>query len=202
VVEALRYMHLKRDSTLILDVGCAGGGSLAQFLTYGFDPASLYGIDIIEERIVEGKRSFPTINFTCGDASQMKYDSNYFDLVLESTMFIQLTDENLSTRIADEMLRVLKPSGYIMLIDWRYSYGHSEYTALSRKRITKLFDVGTRTTEICRKHGALIPPCGRFISSYFSSLYFLVSKIAPFLVGQVTTVLQKIPQKENASSRS
>ncbi len=193
VVEALRCLGVKRDGSRILDVGCGNGGILAQFLAFGFEPSSLYGIDIIQERIVEGRRRFPTINFACGDASQMEYDSDYFDMVMEETMFIQLTDDNLSKRIADEMLRVVKPSGYIMLIDWRYSYGHSDYKSLSRSRIASLFHVGTRTTIVCCKHGALIPPCGRVMSSYFSSLYFIVSRIVPFLVGQVTTVLQKRP---------
>jgi len=191
VVEALRNLDIKRDGARILDVGCGGGGSLSQFLDFGFEPSSLYGIDIIQERVFEGKRRFPTINFAYGDASKMEYNSDYFDIVLESTMFIQLTDDTLSKRIADEMLRVVKPSGYLMLIDWRYSYGHPEYKALSRSRIASLFQVGNRTEVVCCKHGALIPPIGRLFSSYFSSLYFVIARIFPFLVGQVTTVLQK-----------
>jgi len=177
--------------------GCwvRGGGSLLQFLGFGFTQSSLYGIDIIPERIQEGKERFPNVNFTCGDASQMNYYSDYFDMVMESTMFIQLTDDNFSQRIADEMLRVTKPSGYIMLIDWRYSYGHSEYKSLSRRRINKLFKVGMKSKFCCCKYGSLIPPIGRLMSSYFSAFYFVVQSFFPFLVGQTTTVLQKVPEK-------
>lgn len=191
VVEALRFLGVKKSGSVILDVGCGSGGSLTQFLHFGFDPSALHGIDIIQERIFEGRRRFPTLNLACGDASHMEYDSHHFDMVMESGMFIQLTDDNLSQKIANEMIRVAKPSGFIMLIDWRYSYGHSECKSLSRSRIASLFQVGTRTTVLRRTHGALVPPIGRIMSSYLSSLYFIVSRMFPFLVGQVTTVLQK-----------
>lgn len=113
-------------------------------------------------------------------------------ITLLSTTFIQLTDDNLSQRIADEMLRVVKPKGYIMLIDWRYSFGRCEYKALSKKRIHALFKVGTKTKICCYKNGALVPPLGRFLSSYLCSFYFIVQRLFPFLVGQSTTILQKI----------
>ena len=62
-----------------------------------------------------------------------------FNLVMESTMFVQLTDEELSQKISQEMLRVTKPGGYILLIDWRYGKpGNTDYLAVSNKRITKL----------------------------------------------------------------
>jgi ubiquinone/menaquinone biosynthesis C-methylase UbiE len=191
VIEALRFLPINKDTSKILDIGCAGGGSLVQFLSYGFDPTSLYGVDIIPERITEGKRRFPNINFLCGDATHLQYESQYFDLVVESTMFLQMTDDDLRARIANEMLRVVKPSGYIMLCDWRYSIGHPDYKSLSRSRIARLFQVGKLTAVTSRKHGALVPPLGRFMSRYSPSFYFFVSRVCPFLVGQITTVLQR-----------
>jgi ubiquinone/menaquinone biosynthesis C-methylase UbiE len=190
VIEALRTLPIRREWK-ILDVGCGSGGSLLQFLGLGFSPRCLYGIDICPERIQEGKEKFPNINFVCGDAARMDYETNYFDMAMESTMFIQLTDDDLARRIADEMLRVVKPSGNVVLIDWRYSYGHPEYKALSRKRIIELFQVGTQTTAYCSKHGALIPPLGRLLSAYLPSSYFMVQRLLPFLSGQMVTVLQK-----------
>jgi len=189
VVEALRTLPISK-TWKVLDVGCGVGGSLIQFLGFGFSPNSLYGIDVIPERIEEAKGRWPTINFTCGDATAMDYKPNYFDMVLQSGMFFQTKDDDLARRAADEMLRVVKPGGYILLIDWRYNYGHSECKHLSRKRIVHLFQVGRKTAILCRKNGALIPPLGRFLSTYLSSSYFIVQRLFPFLVGQVTTILQ------------
>src|SRR6266850_1054998 len=49
------------------------------------------------------------------------------------------------------------------------------------RRIADLYQVGTRT-EVCRAfRGALVPPVGRFLSKYFSSAYFAVHALFPFL---------------------
>lgn len=191
VVQALGRVGVDKHTWKILDVGCGAGFSLLRLLTYGLEPERLYGIEIAENLVARGRKRFPALHFTHGDATQMDYESDSFDLAMESTMFIQLTDEGIAQGIAGEMLRVVKPNGYVMLTDWRYSWGHPEYRALSRHRIARLFGVGTRTSVVCRTHGALIPPVGRALSRYFSSLYFPLCRMVPALVGQMTVVLRK-----------
>lgn len=190
-VEALRRLNVDKRTWKILDVGCGAGFSLQGLLGYGLEPELLYGIDILEDRIARGRRRMPSVHLTCGDATRMDYESACFDLVTESTMFIQITDESISRDIAREMLRVVKPGGYIVLTDWRYSFGRAGYRALSGKRIRRLFAVGTSTSVVYKTHGALIPVVGRALSRYGSSLYFLTSRLLPFLVGQMTVVLRK-----------
>lgn len=193
VMSALRRaINLDRDSHRVLDVGCGSGGSLTRFLQLGFVPANLYGIDIIKERVEEGRKKFPNLNLICDDATSMSFESNTFDLVMESTMFIQITDEELSQKIAEEMLRVTKPGGYLMLIDWRYGKPRNpNYLAVSMKRINKMFSVGSLSDVVCQTSGALVPPIGRAISKYIPSAYFLLRAMVPFLVGCKTTLLQK-----------
>ncbi len=191
IVEALRTIPIDKDTWEILDVGCGAGFSLLRLLFYGFEPERLHGIDISESRIAKGRRRQPALNFTLGDATAMEFSSARFDLVMESTTFLQITDDTVAAGIASEMLRVVKPGGYLMLTDWRYSFGRDGYRAVSPERIARLFQVGTLTTVMCRRNGALIPPLGRAISRWLPSLYFPVCRVFPFLVGQVTTVLQK-----------
>ena len=191
VVQALRQVEGDKRSWKILDVGCGAGFSLLRLLTYGLEPERLHGIEISESLVARGRKRFPALNLTHGDASRMDYEPDSFDLAMESTMFIQLTDESIAQAIAHEMLRVVKPNGCIMLTDWRYSFGHREYRAVSASRIARLFGVGTRTSVVCRTRGALIPPLGRALSRYFSSLYFPVCRFLPVLVGQMTVVLRK-----------
>jgi ubiquinone/menaquinone biosynthesis C-methylase UbiE len=164
---------------------------MLRLLSHGLEPERLYGIDIEQSRIDRGLRRFPALNLLHGDASDMDFESNSFDLAMESTMFVQLTDETMAQGIANEMLRVVKPGGYIMLTDWRYSFGRLGYRALSRTRIANLFGVGTRSSVVCQTYGALIPVLGRALSQYASSLYFPLCKLLPPLVGQVTVILQK-----------
>jgi ubiquinone/menaquinone biosynthesis C-methylase UbiE len=191
IVEALRKINLDKETCKILDVGCGAGFSLLRLLSYGLEPERLFGIDIVESRLAMGRRRQPALNLTLGDATAMEYASDSFELAMESTVFLQITDESIAQGIASEMVRVVKPGGHIMLTDWRYSFGRKGYVAVSPARIAQLFGVGTKTSVVCRTHGALLPPLGRALSRYLPSFYFPVCGLFPFLVGQMTVVLRK-----------
>lgn len=180
------------ESLKVLDVGCGEGSSLINLIKLGFDPTNLSGIDILVERISIARRRFPQINFIEGDAANMPFGVDAFDLIMESTMFIQITDESLAKSIASEMMRVTKKGGYILLLDWRYSKPwNSKYCGLSTVRLKKLFAVGSLTDLMKVKRGALIPYAGRFISRYVPSVYFLTASLLPFMSGQVAYLLKK-----------
>lgn len=172
-----------------------GGGSLINFIKLGFRPENLTGIDIQQERISEAKMRFPNINFVHGDASKMQFNDETFEIVIESTMFVQLTDEDLARSIANEMIRTTKTDGYIILVDWKYSKPWDKsYKGLDKKRTKELFGVGSKTNIEGIYNGAIVPPIGRFLSKRIPSIYFVIQTILPFLVGQKTTVLKKVKQ--------
>ena len=193
IISALRRAgDLRPSGSKVLDVGCGSGNSLAKFTELGFAPANLYGIDIQHSRIDEARLKYPNLNLSCQDATSLRFEDNVFDLVLESTMFVQIVDDGLASRIAAEMLRVTAPHRYILLVDWRYGKpGNSSYRAVTRKRIESLFSVGPVTDVVCQTRGALVPPIGRRLSRYAPSLYFLLRSIAPILVGSQATLLRK-----------
>ena len=191
-IRALQRIGIDRKSARVLDVGCGAGSSLVSLLRLGFPQTLMSGIDISEERIAQARATLPLADFRSGSADAMSYADITFDLVTESTMFVLMPDDALASRIAREMIRVTKPGGHIMLIDWRYSKpGNDVYKAVTPARIASLFDVGGATTVVARERGALIPPVGRRLSRYLPSLYFLVQALVPPLVGQVTSVLRK-----------
>jgi ubiquinone/menaquinone biosynthesis C-methylase UbiE len=193
VVRALQSFQPDPERTEVLDVGCGEGASLIPFLRLGFVQKNLHGMDFQEERIARAKELYPGLNFQRGDATKMDFPGGRFDVVFESTMFVHSVSEELSQKIAAEMLRVTKAGGHIVLCDWRYSkLGSSAHRALTQKRIAKLFFVGERTMRRGVFRGPLVPPVGRFLSSHLPSAYFLVQGLLPFLTGQMTTVLHKI----------
>lgn len=189
-IRALGAIGLSKDWK-VLDVGCGGGTNLASLLHYGITPEQLYGIDLMPSRIEEAQSKYPNISFHCCDASKAPFEDGFFDLITESTMFLQLPSETLAEDIAAEMIRLVKPGGYIMLTDWRYDFWRPGYTGLPMRRIKRLFLVGTETKVVRREHGPLLPPLGRFLSAYAGPLYFLLHALLPILAGQMTTVLQK-----------
>lgn len=196
-IRALRHLRLNREEARILDVGCGSGQSLLFFLRLGFRSGNLAGVDVNGERIAVAMAELPNVDFRCESATNMSYDTATFDLVCESTMFVQLTDEQMAREIAREMVRVTKPGGFLLLTDWRYGKpGNPAYRALSKRRIADLFGVGSDTVLVCTERGALIPPVGRVLSRWAYGLYFLFQAAVPFAVGQTSTVLQK---KESAT---
>jgi ubiquinone/menaquinone biosynthesis C-methylase UbiE len=193
VIRALASVQPDPAKATVLDVGCGEGLSLLPLLRVGFTPSNLYGVDIRPEQIASARSRFPTIHFECTEASQLSFPDRTFDIVQESTMFLQMTDDGLAKKIAAEMVRVTKPGGHILLSDWRYSRpGTPEFKAVNKERITHLFSVGTDTSVERVVPGCLIPPVGRFLSKNLPALYFPVRAVFPFLAGQVTTVLKKL----------
>lgn len=191
-IRALQRLSIDRSSARILDVGCGSGAGVIQFMRLGFQQKLLSGIDIIPERVAAAQAVLPLADLRCESADAMSYADATFDLTYESTMFVLLPSEETAVNIAREMIRVTKPGGYVMLIDWRYSKpGSDVYMAMSPSRIRSLFDVGRATDMVLRERGALVPPVGRFLSRRLPACYFLVQSLLPFMVGQVTTVLRK-----------
>jgi ubiquinone/menaquinone biosynthesis C-methylase UbiE len=184
-IRALQRIRIDRKTARVLDVGCGTGPGLLTLLRWGFVQRNLSGVDISQERIDEARAALPLADLRCESGDALSYADSSFDLVTESTMFILMPDEATATGIAREMIRVTKPGGHIMVIDWRYSKPGTP------SRIASLFDVGGATTIAAREKGALVPPLGRRLSRYAPSLYFVVQALLPPLVGQMTTVLRK-----------
>ncbi|MHC4983935.1 MAG: class I SAM-dependent methyltransferase [Planctomycetota bacterium] len=192
IIRAFSATKVDPDQATIFYAGCGSGGHIYNFLRLGFRPANIHAVDILEDRVAEAQHRHPNINIFVGDAQKLDYPDGCFDIVFESTMFLQMTDDDLAGRIAREMLRLCKPGGFVIVSDWRYSKpGDKSYKGVSNKRLKKLFDVGKQCEVAGRFAGTMVPPAGRFFSKYLPSLYFVVRKVFPFLAGHRTVLLRK-----------
>ena len=171
----------------------AGSSSkLINLVTLGFIQDNLFGIDINKNDINFAKKNYPLLNLSCQDATNLDFIDDYFDLTYESTMFVQITNTEISQKIAKEMIRITKKGGFIIIFDWRFQKINStKFLACDEKRIKKIFSLNKCTKLISIEKGMLIPPVGRFLSKYMSSLYFIISRLFPFLIGHVAYILQK-----------
>ncbi len=100
----------------ILDVGCGIGGSsriLAKH--YGFN---VTGITISPAQVKRARELTPfgiNCNFQVMDALDLKFAKGSFDGVWSVEAGAHMNDK---TKFADEMLRILRPNGYLALADW------------------------------------------------------------------------------------
>jgi len=109
----------------VLDVGCGTGRSLAFFpdaCWQGIEPSSG-----LIANAHDGAR--PLMN--CGIAEELQFGDASFDLVLCVTVLQNVRDP---ARALDEMRRVLKPGGTLLLSFLRKAEKRATYDALIRER--------------------------------------------------------------------
>jgi len=100
----------------VLDVGCGIGGSsriLAKY--YGFN---VTGITISPAQVKRARELTPqglNCNFQVMDALNLEFDDGSFDAIWSVEAGAHMNDKN---KFADEMLRTLRPGGYLALADW------------------------------------------------------------------------------------
>ncbi len=99
----------------ILDVGCGTGSHLELYQRYRCD---LYGIDLSPSMLgIARERLGDTAQLDLGDATDMPYQDGKFDLVISMLSLHEMPPQTRSG-VLDEIERVLKPDGRILLIDF------------------------------------------------------------------------------------
>lgn len=102
-----------RDGSRILDVGC-GTGFFTRLLTSGPEQVSAVGVDL-EVPFIEYARNAAAkrdldIEFLVGDAYDLPFEDQSFDVVASHTFFTIVPDPQ---KAISEMLRVLRPGGIL-----------------------------------------------------------------------------------------
>ncbi|MNX69190.1 hypothetical protein D3C86_1004020 [compost metagenome] len=146
------------DGVTVLDVGCGTGDDLRQMLRYGARSEHLVGVDVQSDRLSRARDLSPHLRFELVDGGVLPFPTGAFDLVMQSTVFSSILDHGVQERLAQEMLRVLAPTGAILWYDMRVTNPRNpNLTPLTRDRIEALFP----GCELRLKPHTLIPALGR-----------------------------------------
>jgi len=94
-----------------LDIG-SGYGGFAKALSSRY--AQAFGIEIVEDRCSWSRQRFPGVDYVNGNAKQLPWNDNYFDLIVSNDVFEHVTFKN-QKQVAQEIYRTLKPSGVAYL---------------------------------------------------------------------------------------
>jgi len=123
----------------VLEVGCGEGEVLLEFLTFGYSPKSLFGLDILQSRLARAQKKLPISTFICSDGQFIPYQSNMFDLVLQFTSFSSILNDMVKTKMATEILRVLKSNGLILWYDFWFNPTNPQTRGIRPAEIRRLF---------------------------------------------------------------
>jgi SAM-dependent methyltransferase len=179
----LNPLHDKR----ILEVGCGTATPLRKLISYGASPENLCGIDLLPNAIEEAKRINPNIDFRCGNAEALPFEGESFDIVMQFTMFTSVLDDGMKQNAAQEVLRVLKPSGIVVWYDYFISkLTNSDVKGIGKGEIRGLFPNCTCDFNWV----TLAPPIARAIAPYSFLLCYLLEKI-PWLKTHYLVVIRK-----------
>jgi len=116
VAEALVHHYDLPDNPKILDVGCGKGFLLFDFLKVRPD-AQIYGIDISEYAIENSKEEIRD-RLQIGNATDLPWPDDYFDLVISLNTFHNLYNYELADALS-EFERVGKEHKYLCVESYR-----------------------------------------------------------------------------------
>ena len=108
-----------RSLDRVLDVGC-GTGSLLQRISQDHQPTLLVGVDLSPEMVAIARRKLLQ-NALCivGYADSLPFGDDMFDTVVSTNAFHYFPDSRLAL---DEIFRVLRPNGRVVITDWCDDY--------------------------------------------------------------------------------
>ncbi len=114
-----------RNGSRVLDLATGTG---KQAFAYGKNGYEVIGIDLSKDmlKVANKKNKYENVKFKVADATNIPFENKYFDV---SCISFALHDMPLSIRekVLQEMVRVTKPKGIIMIVDY----------ALPKNRISK-----------------------------------------------------------------
>jgi ubiquinone/menaquinone biosynthesis C-methylase UbiE len=126
-VQAVNEMFCKvldpKTGEWILEVGC-GSGIICRLIAPHIQPGGIMvGVDISPVLIGEAKKYArlegvtDQINFECGKGESLPYPAGTFDSVCAARLLLHASDPN---AILNEMVRLTKPGGRVLVMDWDF----------------------------------------------------------------------------------
>jgi len=167
-----------------LDVGC-GDGSLVGHVIHHWPDVSSTGLDLLADRIDGARVAVPDASFAVGSADALPFDDDAFDVVAAVTLFSSIPSATMETAAATEVGRVLRPGGWLVWYDLRFSNpSNPAVHGLSKKHLRGLFPGWPQELRSL----TVLPPVARRLGRLTPVAYPLLHAVPPLrshLVGRL-----------------
>src|SRR6185503_16814990 len=157
-----------------LEVGFGNVGWLTELLGWGVSEANLHGIELSAARAGKARQILPVADLRIGDAVEMPWEDRTFRLVVASTLFTSVLDDEVRRLLADEVVRVLAPGGALLWYDFAYDNpANANVKGIKRAEIRWLFpDLRGKIKAL-----TLAPPLARLLAPRAWTLATLLEAI-------------------------
>jgi len=159
----------------VLEVGCGTGGNLLQLISFGFEPQNLVGNELLEDRLAVARRRLPgAVALHGGDAAALALPADSFDIVLQSTVFTSILDEEFQRTLAAKMWSLVRPGGGILWYDFMFDNPRNpDVRGIPLSAVDKLFPA----PHAWVRRITLAPPLARTVTRVHPALYTLFNLI-------------------------
>jgi SAM-dependent methyltransferase len=131
IAEAYRLINVDRRAKMrsmiervtdgdrrVLDVGCGSGLDLGHWLALGWPADRLAGVDVVAQRLSLAREACPGVDLQETNGTDLPYAADTFDVATAVTVFSSILDPLIRGRLFDEMRRVVRPGGSIVVYDF------------------------------------------------------------------------------------
>jgi ubiquinone/menaquinone biosynthesis C-methylase UbiE len=104
------------NSSSVLEIGC-GSGPMISRLKKRFPFMKAHGVDLSPSLISIAAKRYKDISFYVSKADSIFFDKSRFDVVFCFSIFQYFDNLEYAEKVFDEMVRVCKPNGTILILD-------------------------------------------------------------------------------------
>lgn len=142
----LSQFHLE-PGMVVADLGCGSGAYTYELLQRVGPTGKIFALDVqkpLVEKLSNELKSRHVVNVTVmwddlDDSNGIGLQDNSIDRIIIANTLFQIED---SQKLATEVKRILKPKGFVLVVDWADSFGGlgpAKHAVMKRDRALELF---------------------------------------------------------------
>jgi len=181
--ERMLELYPVKGIATVLDVGCGLGHETIRIAGLIDNDGRTAGIDgselLIDEARRRAHRIGVSVDFQVGDAHNLTFDDDSFDLCRAERVFLYLEDP---AKALDEMARVTRAGGHIIIFDFDYgaTFFDSDFPSM------------TREIETLKRNDAKNPAIGKELPHLMRKAGLEVEAIVPTTLTATTDITRRL----------